>query len=705
LTESDGTEGVRMPRGQSPLRIVGRWWLDRSVLAKGLTVVAIPVGALIAVACAGIVLQSQERAERREAMSANALVRASTAVLSDAVDAETGMRGYAATGDRLFLRPYEAAVARVDDDVGALRRAADARGEGARAGSVAATTTEVFDRLAEVRAAVEAGRLGPDLLDGLTAAKAAVDRLRGQIADLADPPQRLVAEKRESISRLETTIQWVQLGGLALGILASLAGVSLFTAGISRRLRLAADNANRLGLGEPLRPVSISDDELGQLGRSLTRAQRLLDARLSELVETRDRAVLATQTKTTFLSRTSHELRTPLNAILGFAQLLEMSDLNEDDRDGVARIISAGKHLLALINELIDIARVEAGELKLSLEPVPLQALADEVATLMTPLAAARGVTIQQRCARDGLAAHADHLRLRQVVVNLASNAVKYNHFGGVITIACGPHGADDVEIAITDSGTGLSPDEIERIFVPFERLEAEQHGIEGTGIGLPLALALTEAMHGTLTVESTPGRGSTFAVRLPRAATAPSAGGFPESGQHGEHVETGARSPIGRAVGVGAISVLSIEDNPVNCELLVRVLQRWPDTHLETATSGHAGIAKATRNPPDLILLDLHLPDLAGEEVFARLRAEPATQAVPIVVLSADASPGTIRRLLARGAAAYLTKPLNLSEFADVVERTVRERRGELNDPSGPSPHEPDGGFDVRHGALRRGQ
>jgi signal transduction histidine kinase/CheY-like chemotaxis protein len=670
LAKSEGIERAGTPRGRSLLWLVGRWWLDRSVLAKGLTVVAIPVGALIGVACAGIILQFQQHSERQQAMAANALARSTQAVLADALDAETGIRGYAATGDLAFLQPYEAAAARVDRHLAEMRQAAGAPGENAAAGEVASTTTAVFDQLAAIRAAVDSGQLGPELADELAAAKLAVDRLRGQVADLVDPPLHLVNEKRDSITQLQTTIQRVQLGGLALGILASLAGVGLFTAGIARRVRLAADNANRLGLGEPLREVSTSADELGQLGLSLTRAERLLDARLTELAQTRDQALQATQTKTTFLSRTSHELRTPLNAILGFAQLLEMSDLTEEDRDGVVRIITAGKHLLALINELIDIARVEAGEMRLSLEPVPLPALADEVATLMTPLAAARGVSIEQRCAEPDLAAYADHLRLRQVVVNLASNAVKYNHFGGVITIECGSRGDDEVELAITDTGTGLSPDEIERIFVPFERLEAEQHGIEGTGIGLPLALALTEAMHGRLIVESTPGSGSTFAVRMPRAEDISCAPTIEAT------EDVPATWPADRADRLGAISVLSIEDNSANRELLVRILQRWPDTRLETATSGHAGISLAVRSPPDLILLDLHLPDLPGEEVFVRLRAEPATEAVPIVVLSADASPGTIRRLLARGAAAYLTKPLNLGEFGDVVERTVSASR-----------------------------
>jgi CheY-like chemotaxis protein/anti-sigma regulatory factor (Ser/Thr protein kinase) len=280
---------------------------------------------------------------------------------------------------------------------------------------------------------------------------------------------------------------------------------------------------------------------------------------------------------------------------------------------------------------------------------------------LIRPLADARGIAMHFGAAEPALAVYADQQRLRQVLINLASNAVKYNHHGGMIEIGYRLADPDHVDVAVSDTGPGLSAHDIERIFVPFERLDAEQHGIEGTGIGLPLALALTEAMGGTLTVAGVPGRGSTFTVRLPRATDL------------GEAAES-AGPPAAAAVstGSGPLVVLSIEDNAANAALLERLISQRRETTLHAAVTAQAGIDLAQRCRPDIILLDLHLPDLPGEEAFARLRAEPATAEVPIVVLSADATPGSVRRLLARGAAAYLTKPLDLTKLHAVLDEVT---------------------------------
>jgi CheY-like chemotaxis protein len=259
-------------------------------------------------------------------------------------------------------------------------------------------------------------------------------------------------------------------------------------------------------------------------------------------------------------------------------------------------------------------------------------------------------------------------------MINLASNAVKYNHHGGMITIGYQREDQHRIDLTVMDTGPGLSADEITRIFIPFDRLDAEQHGIEGTGIGLPLALALTEAMHGTLDLTSTPGHGSTFSVRLPQAPDVDPDGAGPPTANAADHATSMPESLV----------VLSIEDNSANSELLARLFRvsraTSPDaqgTALYAATSGHAGIELACRHGPDLILLDLHLPDMPGEEVFARLRAEPSTRDIPIVILSADATPATIRRLLARGAVAYLTKPIDLHELWAVLETAGTAKGG----------------------------
>jgi signal transduction histidine kinase/CheY-like chemotaxis protein len=474
-----------------------------------------------------------------------------------------------------------------------------------------------------------------------------------------------VSSQRQQINNLETALEVVAIVGLGVGLLAGLAGVALFTSGITRRVTAAVDNADRIGRGQPLLPTPASADELGRLADALADAQHLLSARSVELVAARDEAVQATQSKNAFLSRTSHELRTPLNAILGFAQLLEMSDLRVEDRDSAEHILKAGRHLLALINEVLDIARIEAGELSLSLEPVPLAPLTTEVATLMLPLAATRSIAIEHHCGPGALTALADRQRLAQVLLNLVSNAVKYNRDGGVVAVNCRAVDDKSTEITVADTGPGLSDEDARRIFLPFERLGAEQSDVEGTGIGLALARALTEAMNGRLTVTSELGRGSTFSVILPR--TSDVIAEVPAVDSSAEMPRPVARASLKAAV-------LLIEDNEPNIEVITRLLHNRPDTTLQVAMSGQLGIDLARQHRPDIVLLDLHLPDLSGDDVLARLRADPATATIPVVVLSADATEGSVRRLLASGARAYLTKPLDLAQLTSLLDAIPAE-------------------------------
>jgi signal transduction histidine kinase/CheY-like chemotaxis protein len=663
MVTSTAESGARQRYAEPASRRWSRWWLNRSVRAKGLTVLAVPLTVLTAVICTGLTLQLRERAERQAGIAANNLIRTAQAVVADAIDAETGARGYGATANRLFLDEYTAAVARLDTDLSALRHAAPGHVERRQADAVTHSAVSEFAMLARILTKIDAGTSGAGLITDLRSDKTQMDRLRSQVATMIDAPTNLLAQKRLAITRLESNITTVSLIGLALGLLAGLVGVGLFSSGISRRVKVTADNAERLGRGEPLHPTPASRDELGRLSDAHARAERVLTARLADLSAARDEALLATRAKNVFLSRTSHELRTPLNAILGFSQLLEMADLCAEDRDSTMRILSAGRHLLVLINEVIDIARVESGELGLSVEPVRMDDLISDVVALLGPLAAARAITVEQEPGDASLAVFADHQRLRQVLINLGSNAVKYNHHGGMIRIGAKTHDGDTVDLTVSDTGPGLTGEEMSGIFVPFERLDAAERGIEGTGIGLPLALALTEAMHGHLSVTSNRGQGSVFTVRLPQAPAVASnldtVPLLPPVTVLPVNSDTTAQRPL---------VVLSIEDNIANSEVLARLFRTWPHTTLHAALSGHAGLDLASRHHPDVILLDLHLPDLPGEEVLARLRADPATADIPVAVLSADASPATIRRLHSSGIVSYLTKPLDLRELATLL-------------------------------------
>jgi signal transduction histidine kinase/ActR/RegA family two-component response regulator len=637
-----------------------QWWLNRPLRAKGLIVVAVPLFALICTTSASLGFTHDESQERSVALAARKLTTAADLVLADAVNAETGVRGYGMTGDPLFLAPYNLALTRIGAERKSLRDAAIAEGDSGQQKVVDATTGKVLAEMAQLHSAVAAGVSGPALRPALENEKTTMDLLRRQVASLASGPTAQEAPRSSAISRLQKTITVLDVGALLLGLLAGLAGVALFTWGIARRVAANAANADRLGEGQPLEPRPYAGDEIGRLSRAHVRAEELLASRSAELTTARDEALKATQAKNAFLSSTSHELRTPLNAILGFAQLLLLSDLSGEDQDGAGQILGAGRHLLVLINELIDIARIESGDLSLSLEPVWILPLVEEISQLMGPLAAERSITIVHECAGPALAAHGDRQRFSQVLVNLMSNAVKYNRHGGTITITCQERGTSSVSVVVADTGQGLSPDDIDRVFVPFERLGAEQTATEGTGIGLPLAKALTEAMGGQLSASSVLGEGSAFTLTLPRARgvidIAPP--------------KMALSPPAGPPAPAGAtLSILYIEDNPANIEVVSRFLKGRHNTPFQAVTSGRDGIECAVRDVPDLILLDLHLHDLHGEQVLKELRAEPVTAAIPVVILSADATPGVIRRLLAGGALAYLTKPLDLTEFGQMLD------------------------------------
>jgi signal transduction histidine kinase/ActR/RegA family two-component response regulator len=623
---------------------------------KGLIVVAVPLVALLGTTSASLVLQGSEAHERNVGTAARNLTTAANLVLADMVNAETGVRGYAAARDPLFLAPYNLMLTRIGAERGSLQKAAAAEGDGREQRAVGVTASTVQSELARMHAAVRGAVTVQNLRPALEHEKSTMDRLRRQIA-------AITIRQHDRVSRLATAINVLDGCGLVLGLLAGLAGIALFTSGIARRVEANAANAARLGEGQPLQPDAEADDEVGRVSQSLIRAEQLLARRAVDLIAARDEALSATRAKNAFLSSTSHELRTPLNAILGFTQLLQLSDLCDEDADGVGRILGAGRHLLALINELIDIARIESGDLSLSLEPVLVRPVIQETSQLMAPIAAEHAITITADCAHPALTVCADQQRLTQVLVNLISNAIKYNRRGGTVTVSCHADTTSQASITVTDTGPGISPGNLDRIFIPFERLGAEQTTTEGTGIGLPLARSLTEAMAGQLTASSTPGQGSAFTISLPRApdlAHQPGPGLVPASP---------APAPAGpHALAGASLSILYIEDNPANVEVVTRFLHTRPGTTLRSETSGRAGIESAARDQPDLILLDLHLPDLHGSQVLSELMAEPATAAIPVVVLSADASHGVVRRLIADGALAYLTKPIELTQLAELL-------------------------------------
>ena len=361
------------------------------------------------------------------------------------------------------------------------------------------------------------------------------------------------------------------------------------------------------------------------------------------------------EAKSGFLARLSHELRTPLNAIRGFSQLL-LADtgLSGDQAEAAQQVAAASDHMTHLVDELLDTARIEAGEFRVELATVAARDLVEEVIALQQGVAEDSGISLDRAEVAD-VAVEADPGRLRQVLLNLVSNGIAYNRPDGRVTLAVRAHGDAQVSFVVEDTGQGIPPEHLERLFVPYDRLDRGPES-SGLGLGLTLSRRLVEAMHGSIEVESRVGEGTRFVVTLPRAAAAP------------EPAQLRAAPVQGHAA---AHTVLYVDDNATNLRL-VELMLRSRDIDVLSATSAAEGFAAAEAALPGLILLDLGLPDGSGEDLLRRFRADDRFRAVPIVILSGDASRDSIRRLLEAGADDYLTKPLEVDRAADLIVRLL---------------------------------
>jgi CheY-like chemotaxis protein len=396
-----------------------------------------------------------------------------------------------------------------------------------------------------------------------------------------------------------------------------------------------------------------------KLTRDLT-ARQQIETEMTNAKATAEKANLA---KSDFLSSMSHELRSPLNAILGFAQLMDSDSPPPTDpqKESIVQILNAGWYLLDLINEILDLATIESGKLSMSLESVSVAEVMDECQAMIEPQAQKRGIHMTFPKFDVPIWVQADRTRLKQVIINLLSNAIKYNAVRGTVVVDCGSENAPGrVRISVTDTGAGLSPEQMAQLFQPFNRLGQEANAEQGTGIGLVVSKRLIELMEGVVGVESKVGVGSTFWIELNSTMQLPAV--------KSDHAEVGLPLRAGAALR----TLLYVEDNPANLKLVERLIARRPDMRLLTAIDGTIGVDLARSARPEVILMDINLPGISGIEALKILRGDPATAHIPVVALSANAVPRDVQKGLEAGFFRYLTKPIKVTEFMDTLNAAL---------------------------------
>ena len=647
FTMTDKPKPAFITRLSNPIQFITQQWQDLPLALKGMFVIILPLTVLLA--SLGFMYVREQKTTFLENKLSVALKNQHDiqTVHTQLLEASTGLRDYLLTGDKEFLGIYFRAEKMLPLLLKKLTKQLEDENQQMR---LAAISPLVYENLQILRSLSqnESEIASNELILQFKKQVESLDTLRKAIENLNAEEAKLVAEDQEDIYQQRQQNIRVTLIATITGIIGSLMAVWFFSGTIVKRVRLLRDNAHHLAKAESLNLPSSSRDELGQLSNELDQASKLLSKNINDAIQARHEAEEASASKSMFLSRTSHELRTPLNAILGFAQLLEDDLTPGKQRDSVSMIKGAGQHLLKLINEVLEITRIESGEISLELNTIPINDLLEEAKHYIAPLGKIRDIEIACQYDPD-LWVLANRQKLLQVVLNLLSNALKYGPVSSTVQVKAYQQ-QSMVVVEVLDAGAGIPAPLRARLFTPFDRLGAEQTKVEGTGLGLALCKQIMDAMHGEIHVAEDK---SLFWIEIPSAMPSQSVV------QHQQQTTDTVSQTLQKKH-----TLLYVEDNVSNRTLVEAIVKRQKDLHILCVPTIKDAKQVLSEVIPSLLLIDLNLPDGSGEHLVHYIKAHAQLAATPIMILSADALPETIQRTEAAGVDCYLTKPLDVALF-----------------------------------------
>lgn len=640
------------------LHWVAQAWQDLPLGFKGVFVIALPLTVLLASLASLYIRELESTMLENKLRHALQNQRDIQTVHTQLLEASTGVRDYLLTGDKHFLNIFFGAEKVLPKIINTLEDRLETDQQKHR---LAVIVPLVAKNLADLKALsnYDAEVASDDLIAQFKSQVDTLDRLRIEIEALNAEEALLVAQDQQEIFIQRQKNISITLAATIAGIIGSLMAVWIFSRTIVKRVRLLRDSAGHLARAEALDLPSSSRDELGQLSDELEHASQLLAKNISDATQARLEAEEASASKSMFLSRTSHELRTPLNAILGFAQLLEQDLSPGKQRDSVSLIKGAGQHLLKLINEVLEIARIESGEASLDLAPTAINSLLEEAVHYIAPMGKIRDIEIKSEIASN-LWVMANRQKLLQVVLNLLSNALKYGPANATIQLKA-YHDHDHIIIEVQDEGSGIPSESRERVFTPFDRLGAENTKVEGIGLGLALSKQIMLAMHGSIHFANDK---SLFWVEIAACKPNVASKELAEKIEHKKSVNLSNKH-----------SILYVEDNVSNRALVEAIILRQQDLRIHCVTTIKDAKQYLNELVPSLLLIDLNLPDGSGENLVHYVISEPRLKNIPMMILSADALPDTIDRLQKVGVAYYMTKPLDVADFNKQIRELLQSQ------------------------------